>query len=220
MNKNSNIRSIIYKKDTQLIKDVSELPHYISYAKYLELRECIKNYYNKHLTRHRRFTIDRDLLLIDYLWETGLRISDCLSIKYENFNQSNRILKVYIKKRRKYLDIPIDSKSDLIENTLIYMQKYNIKQDQLLFNMTQQHAARNIKKYGRLINIDNLHPHMFRHGLALYLLSQGVPIEVISARLGHSNTSITRDIYLKVTPEIQAKIIGSKNIVFREELKK
>jgi len=52
-----------------------------------------------------------------------------------------------------------------------------------------------------------LHPHKFRHGLAIHMLNSGVPIPVISARLGHSTTAITQQMYLKITPELQREFM-------------
>ncbi|MDI6709065.1 MAG: tyrosine-type recombinase/integrase [Candidatus Thermoplasmatota archaeon] len=72
-----------------------------------------------------------------------------------------------------------------------------------LLGFTRQHAWKIVKRYAALAGIQDVHPHKFRHGLAIYLLQQGVPIPVISARLGHSNVYITMQLYMKVTPEIQ-----------------
>lgn len=43
--------------------------------------------------------------------------------------------------------------------------------------------------------------HAARHSAATYLLDRGVPLEVVSAILGHSSLSITADIYAQVTED-------------------
>ena len=45
-------------------------------------------------------------------------------------------------------------------------------------------------------------PHIFRHTHASLLASQGVSIEAISRRLGHSDSDITKEIYLHVTKQL------------------
>lgn len=45
--------------------------------------------------------------------------------------------------------------------------------------------------------------HDLRHSHATFLLLAGVPIKVISERLGHSSTKITQDIYSHVLPQMQ-----------------
>jgi integrase len=42
--------------------------------------------------------------------------------------------------------------------------------------------------------------HTLRHSNASHLLSQGVPLPVVSARLGHSNPNITARIYSHALP--------------------
>jgi integrase len=45
--------------------------------------------------------------------------------------------------------------------------------------------------------------HALRHTAATLMLNNGVPLEVISATLGHSSYAITADIYAKVAPTLQ-----------------
>lgn len=47
--------------------------------------------------------------------------------------------------------------------------------------------------------------HMSRHTSATLLLEAGVPLEVVSAILGHSNISITADTYAKVRADLMRK---------------
>ena len=54
-------------------------------------------------------------------------------------------------------------------------------------------------KIGHRINV-----HALRHTHVSILAEQGVPLEVISRRLGHKDSAITRDIYLHVTSKRRA----------------
>lgn len=47
--------------------------------------------------------------------------------------------------------------------------------------------------------------HTLRHTHASLLLENGVPIDVISRRLGHENSQVTREIYLHVTEKLKEK---------------
>jgi integrase len=45
--------------------------------------------------------------------------------------------------------------------------------------------------------------HNAGHTPASFLLKRGIPLKVVSERLGHSSISITADIYSHVTPGMQ-----------------
>jgi integrase len=47
--------------------------------------------------------------------------------------------------------------------------------------------------------------HVMRHTHVALMAEQGVSLEVISRRLGHSNSKITREIYHHVTKKMQEK---------------
>ena len=66
-----------------------------------------------------------------------------------------------------------------------------------------------IVKCKKVTNVkrNDLHPHMLRHGLAIYLgIYQGVPWNVVAARLGHANPFITVNTYMVITPELQRQM--------------
>lgn len=61
-----------------------------------------------------------------------------------------------------------------------------------------------------------LTPHALRHTHASLLMEAGVPIDVISRRLGHENSKVTREIYLHVTKKLKQKddeLISKVNIL-------
>lgn len=50
--------------------------------------------------------------------------------------------------------------------------------------------------------------HAARHTTAVLLLDQGVPLEVVSAVLGHASLSITADIYARVTADAKRRALA------------
>lgn len=73
-----------------------------------------------------------------------------------------------------------------------------------------------------MVNIRKIKIHDFRHSHATFLLSNGVPITVISKRLGHSDISMTLNVYSHFIPQDEDKStisinrINGKNIKIRE----
>lgn len=47
-----------------------------------------------------------------------------------------------------------------------------------------------------------------RHTMATELLMSGIPVRVVSERLGHANSSVTQDIYGHVLPHAQAEAVS------------
>lgn len=56
----------------------------------------------------------------------------------------------------------------------------------------------------RLIGRD-ITPHILRHTHASLLMEQGIDIDTISRRLGHSDNKVTKEIYLHVTKKLKEK---------------
>ena len=68
-----------------------------------------------------------------------------------------------------------------------------------------------LKAIGRPVN-----PHMLRHTHVSLLAEEGVPLEVISRRLGHHDSAITKEIYLHITQkrkERENEMIASVKIL-------
>ncbi len=62
------------------------------------------------------------------------------------------------------------------------------------------------QRFGRLVRkagLTMIRPHDTRHTAATLLLEAGIPVKVVSERLGHSTTSITADLYQHVAPHMQ-----------------
>ncbi|MDG6935168.1 MAG: site-specific integrase, partial [Nitrososphaerota archaeon] len=98
--------------------------------------------------------------------------------------------------------IPLDD--GLLLEVSNYLRNYAVGGKLCDFSKVQ--AWKIVRAYGRETGID-VHPHMFRHGLAIHLLENNVPIPIISARLGHSNVLTTMRYYLVITPEVQRQFM-------------
>jgi integrase len=59
------------------------------------------------------------------------------------------------------------------------------------------------------LGLPHLSPHGLRHSYSTAALGEGVDIKVLSERLGHANTSITRDLYQHATPAMDREAADS-----------
>ena len=194
------------------LKNITELPPHITYEEFNAMMQAVDKYFNqKKETEKRDYHRDRDKLMLSLMWETGGRIDDICQLKTTDFDFKKRELNLYMRKRKRNNVVTLSDR--MLFEISEYLRNWQIKDR--LFDLTRQRAWQLIKKYSRIAGIDDVHPHKFRHGLAIYLLQQGVPIPVISARLGHSSVYITMQLYMKVTPEVQRHFMN--NVPMRED---
>ncbi len=186
------------------VKTENDLPQHITFEQFKKVYDNLSGL---------------DQLLWSLLWETGGRITAVLSIRWLDFNVNVKELKLLVQKKKKYTTIKIPLSNALLNDLRNYMiyakpdsQDYVFKTDSYkrmkskAGRLTRQGAYYKIQGWGKEYLGIIIHPHMLRHGLAIYLLAQGVPIPVISARLGHSNIFITQKSYLVITTELQRQM--------------
>jgi integrase/recombinase XerD len=148
-------------------------------------------------------------LIIELLYSTGLRLSECVNLKYSNIDLSEGIGWVRSGKGSKDRIFIISEifKKDLlhyIENT-----KSNTKGYIFLVNgkkMSTRGIQYVIKTAANRAGIEkDVHVHTLRHSFATHLLENGVDIRKIQKLLGHSNLQTTQ-IYTQVSSEEIKKI--------------
>jgi integrase len=64
-------------------------------------------------------------------------------------------------------------------------------------------AERTYERLVKAAGVKRIVFHGLRHTSATLLLSSGVPVKVVSERLGHAKASMTLDIYTHVLPTMQ-----------------
>ena len=189
------------------LKDATDLPPHITRAQYLSMVDIARTKHDigpgKRYVHMQRCV--RDPILLRLMWETGGRVSDIADARISDFDFGRRLLNLRVKKTKKVNAIPLE------EGTLLDISSYMPGHfaehpKEPLFGINRWQVWNIVKEYGRDIGID-AHPHMFRHGLAIYLLNCNVPIPIISARLGHSSVLTTMRYYLVITPEIQRQFM-------------
>lgn len=148
----------------------------------------------------------RDKLLLQILYETGIRLSELIGLRDSSVDFSAGIIKV-LGKRDKERYIPIEN--ELAHNIQCY---FSLKQgiencSNTLFvgetgkPMSKSNVETVVKKYMSLVsNADRISPHVFRHSFATHLLNEGADINAIKELLGHADISAT-EIYTHVTRE-------------------
>lgn len=69
-----------------------------------------------------------------------------------------------------------------------------------------RHLLRNFKKLLQAAGLPDIRFHDLRHTAASLMLNAGIPVIVVSRRLGHARASITLDIYGHLIPTMQVEV--------------
>lgn len=159
-----------------------------------------------------KFIAERDKLLVEWLFNTGMRISDALSIKYRDIDMAKEQVTFIVKKRSRIT--PFLHTISLDKSILFEVQRFKdmflLKPEDLIFDLTRSTFDDNLAKYCLIAELPKYSAHKFRHGCAMKDLAEGQPDFVTSYRLAHSNTSVTNATYRRMTADIEREFRNKK----------
>lgn len=148
-------------------------------------------------------------LLIELLYSTGLRLSECINLKYSDLDLNDGIGWVRMGKGSKDRIFIV---SELFKNDLLaYVENTGSDGKGYIFTvngrkMSPRAVQHAIKVSAERAGIEkDVHVHTLRHSFATHLLENGVDIRKIQKLLGHSNLQTTQ-IYTQVSSEEIKKI--------------
>ncbi len=140
------------------------------------------------------FIGERDKLIIELFYVTGIRLSELIDIKIFDINFSNSLIKVLGKRNKERL-IPLSI--NIVNELQTFVKKHNLN-NYLFTNLggTKVYTKlvyRVVKKYiGKISSVNKKSPHILRHTFATHMLNNGADINAIKELLGHANLSATQ----------------------------
>ncbi len=135
----------------------------------------------------------RDYLLLDFMWRTGVRVSEVINVKPQDIEQKNNVVNIRKAKGGRQRRVLIGDETLKMLSDYIFEQ--NIPEDQPIFPIQREWVFRLVKRYGNMIGV-SIHPHTLRHSFAIYLVRSGMDLRRLQLLLGHSSLSITQ-VYLQ-----------------------
>lgn len=160
----------------------------------------------------------RDILILEMLYSTGVRISELINIKLNDISFEERKILILGKGRKErevyfgerclsllysYLE-DFRKKYCTLKNDFLFI---NEKGEQITDNCVRKSLADILKKSNLKINVT---PHTLRHTFATHMLDEGADLKTVSDLLGHENLSTTT-IYTHLSNEHLRKVYLSSH---------
>lgn len=180
-------------------KKNKKLPRYFEYN---ELEELF------HIPDKHSTTGQRDLLILEMLYATGVRVGELVRIKVKDINLSEKTILILGKgNKERYVTY-----GEYCEEILkIYLSEgrilLNTSDSDFLFlnknggNLTERGVRYILDQLIKKTCIHkNISPHMIRHSFATHLLNEGCDLLTVQKLLGHESIKATQ-IYTHVTTD-------------------
>ena len=190
-----------YFEDINRPRKEKRLPNFINYSEYMNLLATVEKEENEFLKA-------RNLLLLEILFDSGLRVREAVNIEINNINKKEQSIKVLGKGNKERIVYYGDYAKNYLEDYLNLRRNINIVDKEYLFlnkNYTRltrrgvEYLISDISKKALLRQ--KISPHTLRHSFATEMLNNGCDIRSVQELLGHKSLSTT-GIYTHVTNEV------------------
>ncbi len=173
------------------LKTPRKIPHFVDES---EMNTLLDNRVSED-----SHSSQREVLIIEILYGTGMRLSELINIKHGDINTHQQTIKV-LGKRNKERIIPFSQNLHQVIEKYIRMKKREIaapSHDYLLVTDTGKQlypmfVQRLTKNYFKNTNVDKKSPHILRHTYATHLLNNGAELNAVKELLGHSSLAATQ----------------------------
>ena len=139
-------------------------------------------------------------LIIEFLFKTGCRISEMISIRIKDIKVEKQVQIKLIGKGSKQRTVYIDH--ELYDRIREHFQGlFYLFENNRHHQFDRSNLFRKIKAAGLQTLGKDIHPHLLRHSTANYLLKDcGKSPKYVSEYLGHSDPAITLSMYIHEQP--------------------
>jgi site-specific recombinase XerD len=150
----------------------------------------------------------RDVAIVEVLSNTGIRASELVGLTVydviltkRNGSQTYSYIIVRRGKGEKYREVPLNTcaRKALQE----YLSVRHSVCEKLFVGqrgpLRRESIDKILKKYCRMAGIEDISAHVLRHTFCTRLMSENVPVPVISKLAGHASIQTTMDFYVRVS---------------------
>ena len=146
------------------------------------------------------FVGTRNRLVLDLLYQTGMRRSELIGLETGSINREGKSVKVMGKRGKeriipmgdellasveKYMVVRSEVMADKAGDSLIVTEKGGAAYDKLVYRIVNNYLS-------MVTTLDKKSPHVLRHTFATHMLNRGADLNAIKELLGHANLSATQ----------------------------
>lgn len=158
----------------------------------------------------------RDRAVLELLYGTGMRISECVGLGLDDLDLDGALLRVTGKGDKQRL-VPLGRLADIAltdwlepaGRSQLAPENWKSRDDQMAVflnhrggRLSRQGIWGIVRKHGLTAGIaDRLTPHVLRHSCATHMLDHGADIRTVQELLGHASISTTQ-LYTKVSTDL------------------
>ncbi|WP_144606973.1 tyrosine-type recombinase/integrase [Algoriphagus algorifonticola] len=147
------------------------------------------------------FEGQRDRMVMEFLYLTGVRLSELIGLKWEDIHLGQEQVKV-LGKRKKERIIPITKglKQNILSYQKVFEERFPKAGQSHYFIVSNSGSKsypmmiyRIVRKYlDRFAQTSKRSPHILRHTFATHLLNKGADLNAVKDLLGHANLAATQ----------------------------
>ena len=189
----------IFKTISSPKKD-HKLPNFLQYSELEKMLSVYKDDTALDIRNH---------LIIETLYDTGIRVSELENIKMEDIDLNKKEIRILGKGRKERIVYFGDYELDAL-NTYIHKSRIELLKGKTSKYLFINHLGNKLTDRGVRLIVDKtislacikhkISPHTLRHTFATHLLNEGADLKSVQELLGHSSLSTTQ-IYTHVSNE-------------------
>ena len=195
-------------------KEPIVLPKTIPLANVESILKYAYSQYNNAKTEYQKQTALRNIIVLELLFSTGMRVSEVSKLKIKNIDlKSNNIHIIGKGSKERITCVANECINCLIQN---YLFTRNSDSEYLFINKigniySEQSIRNMVNDYANAAGVElHITPHMFRHTFDTALLDEDVNIRYIQQLLGHSSI-VTTQIYTHISTNKIRNILENKH---------
>ena len=144
----------------------------------------------------------RNIIILEFLFSTGMRVSETSNLKTKDLNLSSNTIMIHGKGSKERMSCILNKDISKLMKHYLTIRKYNSEYaftNKLGKQYSDQSIRNMVNSYAQAAGVTlHITPHMFRHTFATALHDEDVSLRYVQQLLGHSSI-VTTQVYTHIS---------------------